>query len=104
VIGLGFLSGVWTAVGINPQEILLGLVKNSTELVFPDTGVRFLFIAIPTIILVISIIMAYRRGKVTGLFSVVLAYISGLGILTSLWPSLILLGGAVLIGILATSR
>jgi hypothetical protein len=104
VIGLGFLSGIWTAIGISPQSVLLGLVEKSTESLYLDPSIRFALLILPTLLLVISIITAYRRGKITGLFSVVLAYIGGLSILTSPPSALLLLGCAIFIGILAMNR
>jgi hypothetical protein len=103
VIGLGFLSGIWTAAGINPQTIILGLVEKSTETVYPDPVISTLILVLPTIILIISIITAYRRGKIPGLFSVIIAYVSGLLVLSSTWPAILLLCCAIGIGILATS-
>ena len=102
VIGLGFLSGIWTAIGINPQTIVIGFLEQSAALANPDPGIRAMFILLPTILLGISIISAYRRGKTPGLFSVVIAYISGLLILTSTLSAVLLLLCAAGIGILAT--
>jgi hypothetical protein len=102
VIGLGFLSGIWTAIGINPQTLALGFLEQSAAQVNPDPGIRALFIILPIILLGISIISAYRRGKVPGLFSVIIAYISGLLVLTSALSAVLLLFCALGIGILAT--
>jgi hypothetical protein len=104
VIGLGFLSGIWTTIGISPQSVLLGLMEKSTESIYPDPVIRVLFVLLPTLLLVISIVTAYRRGRVTGLFSVILAYLGGLSILISLLSALLLLGCAIVIGIIATKR
>jgi hypothetical protein len=102
VIGLGFLSGLWTSIGISPQSLVIGFIGKSTSSMYPDPAIRALFIVLPTILLIISIISAYKRGKIPGLFSVILAYISGLLLITAPVSAIILLLSAVVIGILAT--
>jgi hypothetical protein len=104
VIGLGFLSGLWTAIGINPQQIILNILGNVTESVYSDPNLRLLLLILPTILLILSIIGAYKRGKVLGLISVIVAYIAGLVILISTTTALVFLGIAIIIGYLATNR
>jgi hypothetical protein len=104
VIGLGFISGLWTAIGINPQEIILNILGNVTDSVYSDPAIRFLFLIVPTILLILSIIGAYKKGKVLGLISVIVAYFSGLFILLSTITALFLLVIAIIIGYLATNR
>ena len=104
VIGLGFISGLWTAIGINPQEIILTILGNVTDSVYSDPAIRFLFLIVPTILLILSIIGAYKKGKVLGLISVIVAYFAGLFILLSTITALFLLVIAIIIGYLATNR
>jgi predicted membrane protein len=104
VIGLGLLSGVWTAIGIDPEAAILNVLGDMVETVYSDPGVRSFLLFLPTILLVISIIGAYRQGRVLGLISVIVAYISGLFILISNTTTLVLLGIAIFIGYLATNR
>ena len=104
VIGLGFLSGLWTAIGINPQEIILTILGNVTDSVYSDPAIHFLFLIVPTILLILSIIGAYKKGKVLGLISVIVAYFAGLFILLSTITALFLLVIAIIIGYLATNR
>ncbi|HTY15648.1 MAG TPA: hypothetical protein VMC42_08080 [Methanoregulaceae archaeon] len=104
VIGLGFLSGVWTAIGVSPQSLIIGLIGQSASDIYPDPAVRALFILLPTVLLVISIISAYRRGRIPGLFSVILAYFGGLLVITATVSAILLLLCAVAIGILATRK
>jgi hypothetical protein len=54
--------------------------------------------------LIISIISAYKKGKVLGLISVIVAYFAGLFILISTTTSLVFLCIAIIIGYLATNR
>jgi hypothetical protein len=104
VIGLGFISGLWTAIGINPQEIILNILGKVTDSVYSDPAIRFLFLIVPTILLILSIIGAYKKGKVLGLISVIVAYFAGLSILLSTITALFLLVIAIIIGYLATNR
>jgi predicted branched-subunit amino acid permease len=104
VIGLGLLSGIWTAIGIDPESVILNVLGNVVGRVYSDPGIRSLLLIVPSILLIISIIGAYRRGRALGLTSVVVAYIAGLFILVSIPTSLVLLGIAILLGYLATNR
>jgi len=104
VIGLGFISGVWTAIGIDPEAVILNVVGDIIGKVYTDPGFRSLLIILPTVLLVVSVIGAYRRGRVLGLVSVIVAYISGLAILVSIMTSVLLLIVAVITGYLATNR
>jgi hypothetical protein len=104
VIGLGFISGVWTAIGIDPEAVILNVVGDIIGTVYSDPGFRSLLIILPTVLLVVSVIGAYRRGRVLGLVSVIVAYLSGLAILVSIMTSAILLIVAVITGYLATNR
>lgn len=103
-IGLGFLSGLWTAIGIDPEEVVLNLLGTVTGEIFPDPTLRQLFIILPTLLLLVSVWGAYKRGKVLGLASVLIAYIAGLSVLVSLWTSMLLLAAAIVTGYLATGR
>jgi len=104
VIGLGFISGVWTAIGIDPEAVILNVVGDIIGTVYSDPGFRSLLIILPTVLLVVSVIGAYRRGRVLGLISVIVAYISGLAILVSVMTTALLLIVAVITGYLATNR
>jgi hypothetical protein len=104
VIGLGLLSGIWTAIGIDPGVVILNVLGTMIGVVYSDPGVRSLLLLLPTILLVITIIGAYRRGRVMGLISVIVAYISGLFILVSIMISVTLLIIAIFTGYMATNR
>ena len=103
-IGLGFLSGLWTAIGIDPEEVVLNLLGTVTGEIFPDPTLRQLFIILPTLLLLVSVLGAYKKGKALGLASVLIAYVAGLSVLVALWTSLLLLVAAIVTGYLATGR
>ena len=104
VICLGFLSGIWSAIGFSPQSILIGVIAGSADSLLHDPWIRFFFILLPGILLVLSLYLAYKGGKVTGIVSVLVAYIAGLSLLEYPVISILLLAIAVLLGILATSK
>ena len=104
VIGLGFLSGVWTAIGIDPGAVIMNVLGDIIGTLYSDPVVRSLFLILPTALLIVSIISAYRKGKVLGLISVIMAYSAGLVIIVSTGTSLLLLIIAIITGYLATSR
>jgi len=104
VIGLGFLSGIWTAVGLDPEDVLISAVGTAVSTVYPSTLVRYLFLILPTILLIISVIGAYQKGKGLGLVSVLVAYGAGLVLLSSPVFGLALLGLAAGIGYCAASK
>ncbi|OPY35567.1 MAG: hypothetical protein A4E35_02393 [Methanoregula sp. PtaU1.Bin051] len=66
VIGLGFLSGCFTAIGIDPQDDAIRIIGESVQSVYPDPQVSYLFIMLPTILLLISLITAYLKGGMGG--------------------------------------
>jgi hypothetical protein len=104
VIGLGFLSGLWTAIGIDPQAIILDILRNIVDTVYSDPAIRSLFLILPTILLLISILGAYMKGRLPGLISVIIAYLAGVLILVSTVTALVFLGVAIIIGYLAAGR
>jgi len=104
VIGLGFLSGLWTAIGIDPEEVILNVLGRAVDTIYPDPNVRALFLLLPTLLLLVSIISAYTKGRVPGLVAVIVAYGAGLSVLVSVTSALLLLLLAMVIGYLATNR
>ncbi|MFZ2072984.1 MAG: hypothetical protein WAU64_00725 [Methanoregula sp.] len=104
VIGLGFLSGLWTAVGIDPEGLLIAALGSAVSTISPDPALRALFLILPTLLLIGSVIGAYRTGKVPGLVSVLVAYGAGLVILTSAVTGLALLGVAIVLAYCSTRK
>jgi ABC-type multidrug transport system permease subunit len=104
VIGLGFLSGAFTAIGIDPQDEVIRFIGGAVGTVYPDPQVSYVFFILPVVLLVISVVAAYMKGKVMGLISVLVAYFSGVLILVSSVLAIILLLIAVVLGYLATNR
>jgi len=76
-----FLSGLWGAIGIDPEVTLITTVQNAVYRVYPDPMLRSLFITHPTIPLLVFRVGAYRNGELFGLISDVPACLAGLGML-----------------------
>ena len=102
VIGLGFFSGLWTAIGVDPEEVFLNILGKTVDALYSDPHVRTRFLALPTLFLLVSIFSAYKSGRIPGLVAVVIAYSAGFSILVSVTSALLLL--AIFIGYLATNR
>lgn len=104
MIGLGFLSGIFTAIGIDPQQVVISIIGKAVASLYPDPEISALLIILPTILLIISLVAAYLKGRILGLVSVLVAYCAGILVLVSIVLALILLAGAIGIGYLATNR
>lgn len=104
VICFGFLSGLWTAIGFDPEEVLFNVLNKTVETIYPDPNIRTLFLVLPTLLLLVSIIGAYKNGRVHGLAAVIVAYGAGLSVLLSITSALLLLLLAIVLGFLATNR
>ena len=104
VIGLGFLSGLWTAIGIDPQAVIVDILGNAVDAVYSDPAIRSLFLILPTFLLLVSIIGAYKKGRLFGLISIMIAYLAGLLFLVSPVIALVILGVALIIGFFTPNR
>ena len=104
VIGFGFLSGIFTAIGIDPEETVIALAGSTVTSLYPSQELSYLFVILPTILLLLSIVTACRFGGIIGLLSVVVAYFAGLAIFASYMTAGILLVVAVVLGYIATNR
>jgi len=104
VIGLGFVSGICTAAGIDPGQVLITAISAAIDKAYPDPNIRFLFIILPTVLLLVAVYGAYRNGKMLGIVSVIVAYSAGLLILNATGLALLLLLAALISGWIATDR
>ncbi|GEM_PF-4868839 len=79
VVLFGFLNGVWIAVGVNPGQEFLSILRGVVESLAGANGaVEFLFTAIPLALLVAALAAIWRRGGWLGLVAVALGFVSGL--------------------------
>ena len=101
VIGLGFSSGLWIAVGIDPQAEIFRAFATIIKTLNPNSGFGLPFFIIPIIILICLVIGVYFMGGILGLVAVVSGLVGGLLILVSPWISIILLFLGMGLGIIA---
>lgn len=105
VIGLGFLSGLWIAIGIDPQAEIFKAFATIIKTLNPNSGFGLLFFLlffiIPLIILICLILGTYFMGGIVGLIAVVFGFLGGLLILASTWISTILLLIGMGLGVIA---
>jgi hypothetical protein len=101
VIGLGFLSGLWIAIGVDPEAEIFKAFSTIINTLNPNSGFNILFFVMPILILMGSILGAYFMGGKLGLVAVVCGFIGGLLILISPIISLIILIVGILIGKIA---
>ncbi|MFZ0004757.1 MAG: hypothetical protein WCC86_06580 [Methanoregula sp.] len=97
VIGFGFLSGLWTSIGIDPEGLIIAALGSAATKISSDPAIRVFFILLPLVILIISVVGAYRKGRVPGLIAVFFAYGAGLVILLSTLLGLLFLLVAIVI-------
>ena len=98
IIGFGFLSGIWLAVGINPTAEILGTFTDILNKLEVNIGYTFLLQVLPIILFLVFMCLIYSRGGKLGLVAVACAFIGGLLILTIPILSVILLFSGMGIG------
>lgn len=103
VIGLGFLSGLWIAVGIDPQAELFKALNTFLNYVNPESRLGILFFLVPIVILFCSIIGAYFLGGKLGLIAVAFGFLGGLLFLASPLISIFVLFLGMVLGIIAVA-
>jgi hypothetical protein len=94
VVGFGFLTGVWMAIGISPQDLVLKTLQPVLELL--PAQIRTLCIIIPTILTILTLIIVFRKGGFFGALAVFIAFAGGLFILTKpSWAGILLVAGFI---------
>lgn len=97
VIGFGFLSGVWTALGINPAEKIMEFIRPIIENVHPLA--KTILIAVPLCITIYMLARIYIQGGIIGALAVFAAFIAGTFLFTATITSIIVLGCALILGL-----
>lgn len=102
VLGFGFFSGLWIAVGVDPEiELIKGLAEwaNSTK-----PGLSVFFWMIPVFSSAASVFLAYTIGGWIGLLAVGFAFVGGLMIIYWTEPAFFFIIIAVILGMIASKR
>lgn len=103
VIGFGFLNGIFFAVGVDPEGMLIQSLINLLSKLNPDSVglLAAVFAIVSVLFLVMMIWGAYNTGGVLGLFAVLLAFFGGVILLTFAAVGMVLLIVAVILGFIA---
>ena len=80
IIGVGFLSGLFIGIGVDPQGEIIKAVLDILAEYSPGLAIvlRIICIALGIICTIQSWLSAYKRGGRIGIFAVALAFIGGL--------------------------
>ncbi|MDI6639902.1 MAG: hypothetical protein QMD78_03665 [Methanocellales archaeon] len=73
VVGLGFCSGFWIGVGVNPETEILNALVSIIEDIAPQYTP--LFYLIPVIFFILSILIIFVLGGLIGLTAVGSAFV-----------------------------
>lgn len=84
VVIFGYGTGLFMAVGFNPQEGVLHGAEVFVETILPDPVVRFGVALLLLLLLVISVRKAFATGGPAGIFAIVMGVLAGLS--TTLTP------------------
>jgi hypothetical protein len=100
IIGFGFFSGFWIAIGIDPQDLLVNSILDAFKPLVGSMAstLGFYYWLFGILSILFSISLAYVIGKWVGLLAVLFAFIGGL-LFTSVGVYLLLFG--VFLGFIA---
>jgi hypothetical protein len=102
VFGLGFMSGFWIAIGVDPEAAITNAFSEAANSVLPGSGI-FIWL-MPVISSVISVGGAYALGGGLGLIAVAIAFAGGAVLLANPLVSLIIMGVAIILGLIASNE
>lgn len=104
IIGLGFLSGLFIGIGVDPDGEIVKALIDILATYSPALAIllRIICITIGIISMIQSWASAYRRGGRIGIFAVGLAFLGGiligLGYGVGIWLVIVAIIVAILIG------
>jgi len=103
VIGFGFLSGIFLAIGVDPQAEILKNLLNLLAQYNPDLASWYtiIFGIISVLILILTVLYAYGAGGLVGIVAILFAFGGGLLILWQPIIGIILLIIGVFLGRIA---
>lgn len=103
VIGFGFLNGIFFAIGIDPEGLLIQTLIDLIAELNPEMAGLYaiVFGIVSILILIVFVLASYSFGGVIGLIAVIIAFISGAILLSFAIGGAILLILAILLGLFA---
>ena len=102
VIGLGFMSGFWIAVGVNPEAVMTNAFAEAAKSILAGSEI-FIWL-VPIVALVISVLGAFATGGWLGLIAVGIAFIGGIVFIKYTVASLVIVGVAIILGFVASTE
>ena len=78
VVIFGYGTGLFMAVGFNPQEGVLEGAEVFITTILPDPLIRFGFALLLLLLLVISVRKAFETGGPAGIFAITMGLLAGL--------------------------
>lgn len=102
MIGLGFMSGFWIAVGVNPEAVMTNAFAEAAKSIL--AGSEILIWLVPIVALVISILSAFATGGRLGLLAVGVAFIGGVVFIKFTVAALVIVGAAIVLGYVVSSE
>jgi len=102
VIGLGFMSGFWIAVGVNPEAVMINAFAEAAKSIL--AGSEILIWLVPIVALVISILSAFSTGGWLGLLAVGIAFAGGIVFIKYTVAALVVVGFATVLGLVVSSE
>lgn len=77
VIGIGFVSGLFWRVGVDPEAMLFRAFLDVYLQLSPDVGLSWYFLLAPLFLTAVSWLGAYLIGGILGLLAVFIALVGG---------------------------
>jgi hypothetical protein len=77
VLGVGWVSGIFWRVGIDPEAAIFGALRQIYESLVPEPRVSWIFWVLPIIITIFSWTGAYYLGGTLGIIAILMAFIGG---------------------------
>ena len=94
----GFVSGVWLAVGVDPEAIISDSILNLIKTYNPNLKFGLIFYVIPLIVTAFSLLYAYFMGGKFGMIDIACAFFGGCFIQSYPLAGLLLVGIGGLLG------
>ena len=104
IVGFGFLSGLWLAIGIDPEAEIFKFLNDFLTSISAPSQIIFFLQILPTALFIFSIISIYKKGGIPGFIAVGLAFLGGLSVLLNPLYSAILLVIALILGLMSFKK
>lgn len=91
IVLFGFFTGVWRAIGVNPEAEIFNALKIIIDTLNPGNGISLWFSVLPVLLFIITLIIIYFIARMWGIAAVSCGFIGGLLILLSPVLSIIFL-------------